>query len=201
MTAWTAQDWSTAQRLRGDGKSMDEIAERLGRPTHAVEMKFYRAGRAKRDARHGEVNTGRAASVRPRMTNTSTTQHRSPSQSHPHLTAENVHAALALLIGDGRVSVADVRNAAEHRRQVARIEAELARLRGEASPVARRSRSGHARKPFHMTPAMARARKIQGRYIGGLKRFPAGAVRRKAKAIAKEKGVAAAVAFLAGQGK
>ena|ERR1039457_2315931 len=50
------------------------------------------------------------------------------------------------------------------------------------------------------TPKVARARKLQGQYLGALKSLK-GADRAKVKAVAKEKGVAAAVKMAAGMKK
>ena len=64
---------------------------------------------------------------------------------------------------------------------------------GTAKPAA-------AKKAAKATPKVARARKLQGQYLGALKSLK-GADRAKVKAIAKDKGVAAAVKLAAGMKK
>jgi hypothetical protein len=54
-----------------------------------------------------------------------------------------------------------------------------------------------AKKAKSATPKVARARKLQGQYLGALKSLK-GANRAKVKAVAKDKGVAAAVKLAAG---
>jgi hypothetical protein len=56
------------------------------------------------------------------------------------------------------------------------------------------------RKAKKVTPKVARARKLQGQYLGALRALSA-ADRAKVKAVAKEKGVAAAVKMAAGMKK
>jgi hypothetical protein len=62
-------------------------------------------------------------------------------------------------------------------------------------PVA--SKPAAAKKAAKTTPKVARARKLQGQYLGALKSLK-GADRAKVKAVAKEKGVAEAVKLAAG---
>ena len=57
-----------------------------------------------------------------------------------------------------------------------------------------------AKKAKKATPKVARARKLQGQYLGALKSLK-GADRAKVKAVAKEKGVAEAVKLAAGMKK
>jgi hypothetical protein len=64
---------------------------------------------------------------------------------------------------------------------------------GAAKPAA-------AKKAAKATPKVARARKLQGQYMGALKSLK-GADRAKVKAVAKEKGVAEAVKLAAGMKK
>jgi hypothetical protein len=64
---------------------------------------------------------------------------------------------------------------------------------GAAKPAA-------AKKAVKATPKVARARKLQGQYMGALKSLK-GADRAKVKAVAKEKGVAEAVKMAAGMRK
>lgn len=205
---WTTGELTRANAMRKTGAAWSDIGKALRRTADGVRLKIQDMRRAartngaskpsgppKRDRPHDGVNTRATPPVRARMTNP-TPQHRNPSLSH--LTPENVRPVLALLIDDGRLSRADVERAIGRGREIARIEAELVRLRGEIAPT---RPAVVKRKPFRMTPAMARARRTQGRYLGALKRFPSGAVREKAKALAKEKGVPAAVAFLNQQGE
>lgn len=55
-------------------------------------------------------------------------------------------------------------------------------------------RAGLRRRPPTATPALVRARKLQGKYLGRLKRL-AGRNRQRVKATARDKSVAAAVAL------
>jgi hypothetical protein len=57
-----------------------------------------------------------------------------------------------------------------------------------------------AKKAKKATPKVARARKLQGQYLGALKSL-AGADRAKVKAVAKDKGVAEAVKLALGMKK
>jgi hypothetical protein len=68
-----------------------------------------------------------------------------------------------------------------------------AALAGAARPAGKKK----ARK---VTPKVARARKLQGQYMGALRALSA-ADRAKVKAVAKEKGVAAAVKMAKGMKK
>jgi hypothetical protein len=68
------------------------------------------------------------------------------------------------------------------------------------APVAARSAGKKARPKQAATPKVARARKLQGQYLGALKSLK-GADRAKVKAAAKEKGVAEAVKLAAGMKK
>ena len=67
------------------------------------------------------------------------------------------------------------------------------------APVASRKAAGKTKRKAS-SAKLARARKLQGRYLGALKSLT-GADRAKVKAVAKEKGVAAAVAMAAGMKK
>lgn len=182
---WSTEQIETATRMRRGGAKHGDIAARLGVSSNAVRLRLRRAA-PRLSARNGQVNTPPAPAVHKRMTTTPT---RHPATQSNHLTAERVQLALSVLLGDGRLSLSDVQRAVARGREIARIKAELARLRGSIEPAP-------ARKPFHMTPAMVRCRRIQGRYLGALKRFPQGPVRAEARAIAHSKGVAAALAFL-----
>jgi len=62
------------------------------------------------------------------------------------------------------------------------------------------ARPATPKKPKKATPKVARARKLQGQYLGALKSLK-GADRAKVKAVAKEKGVVEAVKIAAGMKK
>ncbi len=68
-----------------------------------------------------------------------------------------------------------------------------AERKGKATPAA----AAKAQTAKKATPKVARARKLQGQYLGALKSLK-GADRAKVKAVAKEKGVAEAVKLAAG---
>jgi hypothetical protein len=112
--------------------------------------------------------------------------------------------AVSKLVANGKTSAAEIRRlAGERPARIAAIERELAVLRtgqGAAPP-----RRGPGRPPsalpeappkpkrkFTMTPKAKAARKLQGQYLGRLRKLTA-ADRAKVKAVAKEKGVAEAV--------
>jgi hypothetical protein len=76
-----------------------------------------------------------------------------------------------------------------------RIAAALERMYGDSSgKSAGSSRPRLERRS--LSPAAKRARKIQGQYVGTLRRFK-GAARARIMAVAKKKGVAAAVKMMA----
>ena len=74
-----------------------------------------------------------------------------------------------------------------------------AERKGKATP-ATTAKPPVAKKAKKATPKVARARKLQGQYLGALKSLK-GADRAKVKAVAKEKGVAEAVKLAAGMKK
>jgi hypothetical protein len=74
-----------------------------------------------------------------------------------------------------------------------------AERKGKVTP-ATAARPTTAKKVKKATPKVARARKLQGQYLGALKSLK-GADRAKVKAVAKDKGVAAAVKLAAGMKK
>ncbi len=79
--------------------------------------------------------------------------------------------------------------------KIARYRAER---KGKATPSM--TTKPAAKKAKKATPKVARARKLQGQYLGALKSLK-GADRAKVKAVAKEKGVAEAVKLAAGMKK
>ena len=71
--------------------------------------------------------------------------------------------------------------------------------KGMATPASA-AKPAAAKKAAKASPKVARARKLQGQYLGALKSLK-GADRAKVKAVAKDKGVAAAVKLAAGMKK
>ena len=88
----------------------------------------------------------------------------------------------------------DHKNVAE-----SKIKKYRAERKGKATPVSA-GKPAAAKKAAKATPKVARARKLQGQYMGALKSLK-GADRAKVKAVAKEKGVAEAVKLAAGMKK
>ena len=80
--------------------------------------------------------------------------------------------------------------------KIARYRAER---KGKVTPSSA-AKPAAAKKAKKATPKVARARKLQGQYLGALKSLK-GADRAKVKAVAKEKGVAEAVKLAAGMKK
>jgi len=74
-----------------------------------------------------------------------------------------------------------------------------AERKGKATPAGT-PKPASAKKVQKATPKVARARKLQGQYMGALKSLK-GADRANVKAVAKDKGVAAAVRMAAGMKK
>jgi hypothetical protein len=87
---------------------------------------------------------------------------------------------------------------AEHK-NVAKSKIKKYRAERKAAPAGTATPAA-ARKASKATPKVARARKIQGQYMGALKSIK-GADRAKVKAVAKEKGVAEAVKLAKGMKK
>jgi hypothetical protein len=81
-------------------------------------------------------------------------------------------------------------------KNVAKSKIKKYRAEWKATPAGK-PKPGAAKKAAKATPKVARARKLQGQYLGTLKSLK-GADRAKVKAVAKEKGVAAAVKLAAG---
>jgi hypothetical protein len=80
--------------------------------------------------------------------------------------------------------------------KIARYRAER---KGKVTPSSA-AKPAAAKKAKKATPKVARARKLQGQYLGALKSLK-GTDRAKVKAVAKEKGVAEAVKLAAGMKK
>lgn len=102
--------------------------------------------------------------------------------------SDTLATTVGLLVRRGRLALPELRRAAAQARQIQAIEARLATLRAEER--------GESLSGFVMTPTMRRVRRVQGQYIGRLKKFPAGPVRAEAKRLAKAEGVPAAIRFL-----
>jgi hypothetical protein len=127
-----------------------------------------------------------------------------PSNDFSRIPPADLAYAVSRLVATGKTTAADVwRLAGERPARIAAIERELAVLRaGQAAAPPRRgpgrprlARPGAPPRPkrrFTMTPKARAARKIQGQYLGRLRKLT-GANRAKVKAVAKQKGVAAAV--------
>jgi hypothetical protein len=129
------------------------------------------------------------------------------------LSRDDLLVAVQDLVARKRITVDEVRTAAERPKRIAALEAELARLRGEgarrspgrprgAARPARVARDAAAttapvsKRRITNTPKRAAALKRQGQYMAALAKLT-GADRARVKGVAKQDGVPAAIALAA----
>ena len=116
-----------------------------------------------------------------------------------NLTWDELHHAVSDLVTRKVVSAVDVRASAERGRRIADLERQLAALRGQgprrgpgrprgssSAPTAARRRASSS------STKQANARKIQGQYLGRLKKLT-GKARERVRALARSKSVADAI--------
>ena len=127
-----------------------------------------------------------------------------PSKDLSRIAPTDLAYAVSRLIANGKTSAAEVRKlAAERPARIAAIQRELQALQG-GQPGSVATKRGPGRPPglakaaskpkrkFTVTPKVRAARKIQGQYLGLLKKLK-GAARANVRALAKKESVAAAV--------